>query len=294
MKNYAVPDRSYRITLSDLAKEASELQYEIMKHWFFQHFEDPANRCPYNSREGGYQFLYGGPYDAESELFDEFGEFVEEDLIKELADELNYVCYYWSGIYKYELDDYYLYDAIGSVQKPYEQLVTSVDNLKAMMAISLPENQKQILLKMMFVNIITLLEAFLSEYFISRIETEPDSLKKFVESNLEFKNTKFLMSEVYKVKENIYKTVKEYLVEMIWHNIPKVNNLYIVAFNINFSEKIGCLMKAINKRHDLVHRAGKTKEGEEITLTKDEVFSFMDEVLDLANYIDEIDGRKDV
>lgn len=36
--------------------------------WFFAHYEDPAHSLPYDSGEGGYQWIYGPPHDAEEEL----------------------------------------------------------------------------------------------------------------------------------------------------------------------------------------------------------------------------------
>ena len=29
-------------------------QMKVMRDWFFEHFEDPVERTPYNSDEGGY------------------------------------------------------------------------------------------------------------------------------------------------------------------------------------------------------------------------------------------------
>jgi hypothetical protein len=41
---------------------------DAMVNWFFERYEDPANGVPYDGREGGYQYVAGGPYDAEEEL----------------------------------------------------------------------------------------------------------------------------------------------------------------------------------------------------------------------------------
>ncbi len=46
------------ITMSALKKADPELQKEVMKVWFYCHFEDPVENCPYNSQDGGYQFIY--------------------------------------------------------------------------------------------------------------------------------------------------------------------------------------------------------------------------------------------
>lgn len=45
---------------------------ERMVEWFRANFEDPANSLPYESKEGGYQWLFGGPYDAGEELSSAF------------------------------------------------------------------------------------------------------------------------------------------------------------------------------------------------------------------------------
>lgn len=35
-----------------------------MVSWFQERYKDPANGVPFNSAEGGYQYVHGGPYDA--------------------------------------------------------------------------------------------------------------------------------------------------------------------------------------------------------------------------------------
>jgi len=42
-----------------------------MVQWFFQNFEDPAERTPYESAEGGYVYIWGVT-EAEEELGDAF------------------------------------------------------------------------------------------------------------------------------------------------------------------------------------------------------------------------------
>jgi ATP-dependent DNA helicase RecG len=45
---------------------------DAMVSWFFERYEDPANGVPYDGREGGYQYVAGGPYEAEEELREAF------------------------------------------------------------------------------------------------------------------------------------------------------------------------------------------------------------------------------
>lgn len=81
-KRYYSPDDpdSY-VTPSRLKRLGRKKQWAYMVHWFHGMFEDPANETPYVSREGGYQYIWGGPYDATDELGAEFGDFVSEEAL---------------------------------------------------------------------------------------------------------------------------------------------------------------------------------------------------------------------
>jgi hypothetical protein len=49
-------------------EDGDETSAEDMVDWFRTNYEDPAQRIPYNSRDGGYQYFAGGPYDPREEL----------------------------------------------------------------------------------------------------------------------------------------------------------------------------------------------------------------------------------
>lgn len=61
---------------------------ELMIEWFYQNYEDPANHTPYESAEGGYIWIWGGPYDARDELSSKFDNLVSESLIEEAVKEI--------------------------------------------------------------------------------------------------------------------------------------------------------------------------------------------------------------
>lgn len=63
-------------------------QVEYMAAWFHNLFEDPANETPYESREGGYQYVWGGPYEAEEELREEFEGVASEEAIEAAVEEV--------------------------------------------------------------------------------------------------------------------------------------------------------------------------------------------------------------
>jgi hypothetical protein len=69
-----------------------------MKAWFLSNYEDPADNCPYETKEGGYQYIWGGPYDAREELDDEFSGVVSDSIIEEVVGDLESECLEWSGV----------------------------------------------------------------------------------------------------------------------------------------------------------------------------------------------------
>ncbi|MDU4167347.1 MAG: hypothetical protein E7I07_18460 [Enterobacter asburiae] len=285
---YDLPEDQKTITKNDLTTRPTEFQIEVMRTWFFQRYQDPVHECPYISDEGGYLFIYGGPYDAREELFGEFTNIIPDEVIEMLADELDNEGIEWSGISKPEdFDDDYFFDTSGSTIDPYKDFLGSINNLRAMMSLNIhDETQKHTYLTMLFINSITIMEVFLSEYFIGRIETDKYYLRRFIETNKDFTKEKFSLSEIFSKMDEIEKYAKEYLMGLLWHNLPKIRAIYKHSLNIEFPESLENLIKATHIRHDLVHRAGKTSEGKKISLCMNDIDVLLDELEAFASHIE--------
>jgi hypothetical protein len=63
----------------DLRAMSSKDQVTAMVEWFERQFEDPQNETPYNKELGGYVYLWGGPFDANDQIQEEFSEAVDFD-----------------------------------------------------------------------------------------------------------------------------------------------------------------------------------------------------------------------
>jgi hypothetical protein len=93
---YSEDDPEVGVTLAQLKRLSRNRQLAYMEGWFRNFYEDPVHSLPYVSAEGGYQYIYGGPYDANETLQDEFGGVIGLNLIEELADDLQGESYEWS------------------------------------------------------------------------------------------------------------------------------------------------------------------------------------------------------
>jgi len=54
---------------------------ELIKDWFFDNFEDPAQSTPYDSREGGYIYIHGGPYESRDIIENVFADSASQEVI---------------------------------------------------------------------------------------------------------------------------------------------------------------------------------------------------------------------
>ena len=64
-----------------------------MVDWFFANFEDPAESTPY---DGGYVYIWGGPYDAREELNEAFGVVATERAIEAAVEQIENEGFEWA------------------------------------------------------------------------------------------------------------------------------------------------------------------------------------------------------
>ena len=69
------------VSASEFGGLSREKKIACIVRWFQRMYEDPAQQMPHDSEEGGYIYIWGGPYEARDEIGDEFGDFVSEEVI---------------------------------------------------------------------------------------------------------------------------------------------------------------------------------------------------------------------
>lgn len=89
---YSPGDSENYVTPSSLKRLGRKKQVEYMVHWFRGMFEDPQNEMPYADKEdpgdSPYRYPWGGPYDADEQLQDEFSDMVPFEVIQEAVQEV--------------------------------------------------------------------------------------------------------------------------------------------------------------------------------------------------------------
>jgi hypothetical protein len=72
----------------DLRGKSNAAATKLMVEWFFANFEDPAESTPYDSAEGGYQYIWGDPSTAEEELVNAFDDVATERAIAAAVEQI--------------------------------------------------------------------------------------------------------------------------------------------------------------------------------------------------------------
>jgi hypothetical protein len=264
-----------------------ETQLEVAENWFRQNFEDPAERTPYETAEGGYIWIWGGPYDAREELEAEFSGVVPDDVIDEIVDKLEDEGYEWAPRSSAEDYDNYLVDDIGRITEYYHNFAGAILDIEKLLKTEVDSSVSTVFYRMLFVNAITALETYLSDALINTVVNVPKIMRRFIEASPEFRSEKIALSEVFSAVEKIEQKARSYLIDVVWHHLDRVKSMYRDTLGIAFPEEMGTLFKAILVRHDIVHRNGKTKSGEELIVTRAQITDLLRQIEEFVQYIDQ-------
>lgn len=274
------------VPLSDFEDMSREEKIETMRTWFLENYEDPVERTPYESREGGYIYIWGGPYDAHDEL-SIFGGYVPDEVIKELAHDLSMDCQEWTSAEKpSDYEDGFL-ELILSDNKYFTSFNDSIEHINEILAANIGGAAQAHLFGLLYVSVITAVETYLSDAFINIVLNDSGHLRTFVEKNPEFAKKTLNLSEVFSKHEGIKDEVKEYLLSQLWHNVKKIKPMYKTTLDVSFPADLGTIFKAIIIRHDLVHRNGKNKDGEQVEVTKEMIEALIADASGFINHVNE-------
>ena len=286
MAKYFIPNFERPISKDELRKADRKTQLEVMETWFRDRFEDPAEHMPYESAEGGYVWIWGGPFDAQEELESKFSGVVPDDVIDELINKLSRECWEWAPTHSPEDYDDYLVQDIARITEYRQNFLGAILDIETLMETKVDATVASCLWRLLYVNVITALETYLSNAFINTVMNKPELMRRFIETTPKFQTEKVSVSKVFKAVEEIERKARTYLIDLVWHNLDRVKPIYHKTLGIEFPSDSGEIFRAILKRHDIVHRNGKTKKGKEILITPKDIANLISTVRKFVKQID--------
>lgn len=253
----------------ELQSADRERQIELMRDWFLARYCDPAHETPYESAEGGYIWIWGGPYYAEEELQGRFSHIVDDEVIEELAEDLNRDGgYQWAPVRRDDDRDYE--DLFGlDLDQPDDPLLRLKERLAGATSVLSLEGAgaaMEQLSRMAFGAAISALEAYLWETVAFWAKGNREVLKGIVQNMPELRDQPIKLGEVFDAYDGIEPRVMFYLQNLVWHRFDKAAMLLRFGFGIK-PPSFKPFEEALAKRHDIVHRSGHDKEGNPVVVT---------------------------
>ncbi len=190
------------------------------------------------------------------------------------------------------LDDYFE-DYLDAVTSNTEFYQTFEDGLHGVRQLAervdgLPSHLADALARMLYANVITLLETYLSDALVNTTMSDEGRVKQAVRKLRHFREQKIPLSAVLDRAGTVGEDVKRYLVSVLYHDLDAVTELYGVVLGVELPTVPEVLTKAIGVRHDVVHRNGKDKEGGDINIEAENVLNLADVA---EGFVSELDGK---
>ena len=264
-----------------------EFQIEAMRQWFYARYEDPAQQTPYSSEEGGYIFVYGGPYDPNDVIQERFSHVVPYEVMGKLIDELwQEVGNEWAPTEsEFEYYDDELSFLVVGRSDPFKFLQDRLEQINAVLAVECSPLASGIIHQMVHSSLITALEAYLADTMTFWVVHDKKVLRQFISHNKDFKKLSLTLDQLFERLDTLDAEVKRYLQNQIWHRLDKIKPMIQAGLDIVIPD-IDELMKEIVIRHDIVHRAGRTRDGGEVSVSAEDVLRVREMVHEFSQAIE--------
>jgi hypothetical protein len=164
----------------------------------------------------------------------------------------------------------------------YEIFVEQLHTLKKVVTEVGPE-LKSIILKMSFAYGVTLLETYLGDIAKALIGTSDTFFRNAITQVDELKKAKYSIESLAEGPIDPKGLAIKELSTILFHNIYKSKRIIEGILGTNIQINIDHLLNIVDKRHDIVHRNGHTKEGNPILVTNEDFTQMIEELERFVN-----------
>ena len=163
----------------------------------------------------------------------------------------------------------------------FQEAIAEIKSL----ATSLPGNP--ILARLLHANAITAMETYLADSVKKNVMNRPALLRRFVQSHPGFAEEKFRLAQVFTVHDEIKTRTSAALNQIAFHNMAKTMKIYESVFSVEFpKEDLPELFRAVQRRHDIIHRNGRDISGHVIDVTASDLEAVIDLVTRTMSAVD--------
>jgi len=141
-------------------------------------------------------------------------------------------------------------------------------------------NDDNHILQLNYAYIISCMETYLSRAMWGILDTYPENYSNLGKGI----NNSAKLSSIFSV--GLPNFIKKELNNFQYHNLAQVKIYYKHAFDVNFPSNLTNLFKAVNIRHNIVHRCGVSKKGIDVNIDFEKVEVLKVEIKNFLSHID--------
>lgn len=217
-----------------------------------------------------YSYLFYVPDDTPLEILEKKG-WNPGDIIDEIPVEIVY-------------DDYI--DWIRKFSQSLHVFQSSVLDVESMLEVEVGSQNSDKYYQLLYANLISVLEAYLSDVFINKVLSNPKYIRAMFERTEVFSNDTMKVRDLYRMFEEKEIKVTNYLKGLVWHNLDTASKLFKGVLGVVLVGDLKFIKKAIEQRHDIVHRNGRTKKDVGISIQKRDVSVLIGKIKELVENIE--------
>lgn len=213
----------------------------------------------------------------------------ESEEYKELADEYYNLQEHLRDQFEFEEDQKWLQKNDSSTF--HRLFLEEINELEKLVIKNPLKDKPYIMYRMTYAHSVSLLEAFLGDTVKSLVNNN-DCF--FVNSRkiAELKNARYTLDYLATTESNPKALAIKELSKILYHRMPKVKIIFETILGKKISLKISEVDKITKIRHDIVHRNGKTKEGNPTYLDQNDLINMFNEIKNFANELQRIINKK--
>jgi len=237
---YYVPSQECWKRVEDFHLISEEDIIKLVHYWFNENYVDPVENCPVE--KGEYFYIYGGPFRVDEVMDEEFGDILDDDLLKKVYEEIPNRDDDFSLIPDRFWSDY-------TVANPYlifREHINDIQRLRAVHNRDIELHKKYI--SLLFVNVLTSFETYIADELIHTVKENKEVEKNFLE-------------KIKKKSGSSKKDIIEQIYTLTFSNPYILRNYFLEILNISISD-LSQLKEIYNVRNDIMHRNGKNIKGE--------------------------------
>lgn len=171
---------------------------------------------------------------------------------------------------------------------PYDVFYKSYKEIEALAGAAVAKTLDQLMSKLIYQQYITMMETFLSDTFVEMCARDTTVINSIVMKVETWRDHTIKMRDIAE-NEFVYReTVLTWLRGISWHDMKKADKICRAVFSCSIYPDEDTRQRvelAVSVRHDLVHRNGRTKEGQLQRISPDDLYEVASGVQSVVKHV---------